>query len=139
MLCYGTAQLFRANTACSWMPGLGTAPDLKQAADNFVMKYDNGSFWIKKNSEIIHFVDSKLEVVCTTSWLMRWGTNYNDYAIKNKFNPLPYVVQVSKRKKISEELMKKINVSILVVLDTFGDMEVCRCCLPYVHSILSQF
>lgn len=81
------------------MPELGTAQDLKQAGDNFVMKYDNGSIWIKKNSEIIHFVDSKLEVICKTSWLLRWGTNFNDYATKNKFNPLPYVVQVSKRKK----------------------------------------
>lgn len=50
---------------------LETTQELKQAAENFVMKYDNGSIWIKKNSEIIHFDDSKLEVICTTScW---WG------------------------------------------------------------------
>lgn len=117
------------------MPELGTAQDLKQAGDNFVMKYDNGSIWIKKNSEIIHFVDSKLEVICKTSWLLRWGTNFNDYATKNKFNPLPYVVQVSKRKKnkwgTNEEDKCKYS---------GGARHFWRhgCCLPYVHSILLQ-
>jgi len=80
------------------------------------------------------FLACKLEVICTTSWLLRWGTNYNDYAINNKCNPLPYVVQKDKEKKC-EGLMKKINVNISVLLGTCEDMEACGCCLTYVHSI----
>lgn len=35
-------------------------------------------------------------------------------------------------KKKCEALMQKINVSILIMLGTCGDMEACRYCLPYV-------
>lgn len=85
----------------------------------------------------IHFVLGKLEIICTTSWLMRWGTNYNDYAIKSRCNPFHRLCKTARGKKNSEVLMNR-NVSILKI-SARGDKETCRCCLPYVHCILLSF
>lgn len=53
--------------------------------------------------------------------------------------PSPICYASEQAKKIYGGLMKKMNVIIVAILGTCGDMEACRCCLPYVHSTLSYF